>query len=131
MNDILLDGEANARIKQTMVKNPSKGNPRRGSDGLTGGRIFPPAAIVSANDAVSPDEWGFTDTSFTVNADGAITVTGNRYPGLSGQVLPNLLPWFRTVVGIDFPIEDEQRGSYPPPVDDSNRHRDISCRGAN
>src|SRR4029077_5869686 len=112
-NDILLDGEANARIKQTMVKNPSKGNPRRSLGGLTEGRIFPPPPVVPANDVESPDEWGFTDTSFTVNADGAITVTGNRYPGLSGQVLPNLLPWFRTVVGIDFPIEDEERGSYP------------------
>ena len=100
------------------MKNLSKGNPRRGRGGLTGGRIFPPPPTVPESDAVSADEWGFADTSFTVNADGAITVTGNRYPGLSGQVLPNLLPWFRTVVGIDFPIEDEQRGSYPPPVAD-------------
>jgi len=65
---------------------------------------------------VSADEWGFADTSFTVNAEGAITVTGTRYPGLSGEVLPNLLPWFRTVIGIDFPIEDEDNGSYPPQV---------------
>jgi alkyldihydroxyacetonephosphate synthase len=108
-----------------MVKNPTKGNPRRGRGGLTGGRIFPPAPIVPANDTVSADEWGFADTSFTVNADGAITVTGNRYPGLSGQVLPNLLPWFRTVVGIDFPIEDEQRGSYPPPVDEPKPAEDF------
>ena len=99
-----------------MVKNPTKGNPRRGRGGLTGGRIFPPPPTIPESDAVSADEWGFADTSFTVNAAGAITVTGNRYPGLSGQVLPNLLPWFRTVVGIDFPIEDEHRGSYPPPV---------------
>jgi alkyldihydroxyacetonephosphate synthase len=68
---------------------------------------------------VSVAEWGFADTSFTVNADGAITVTGSRYPGLSGEVLPNLLPWFRTVVGIDFPIEDGHNGSYPPQVGES------------
>jgi len=67
---------------------------------------------------VSADEWGFADTSFTVNAEGAITVTGHRYPGLSGEVLPNLLPWFRTVVGIDFAIENEERSGYPPPVDE-------------
>lgn len=108
-----------------MVKNPTKGNPRRGLGGLTGGRIFPPPPTIPASDAVSADEWGFVDTSFTVNADGAITVTGNRYPGLSGQVLPNLLPWFRTVVGIDFPIEDEQRGSYPPPVADPRPAEDF------
>ncbi|HUQ19916.1 MAG TPA: FAD-binding oxidoreductase [Gemmatimonadaceae bacterium] len=67
---------------------------------------------------MSANEWGFADTSFTVNAEGAITVTGHRYPGLSGEVLPNLLPWFRTVVGIDFPIEAEERSGYPPRVDE-------------
>jgi alkyldihydroxyacetonephosphate synthase len=86
---------------------------------LSEGRIYPPPQAPRADDAVSPDEWGFADTSFTVNTDGAITVTGNRYPGLSGEVLPNLLPWFRTVVGIDFPIEDEDSGSYPPQVAES------------
>jgi alkyldihydroxyacetonephosphate synthase len=86
---------------------------------LTQGRIYPPPPAPAADDALSPDEWGFADTSFTVNADGAITITGNRYPGLSGEVLPNLLPWFRTVVGVDFPIEDEETGSYPPPVAES------------
>jgi len=86
---------------------------------LARGRIYPPPPELRPDDALSPDEWGFADTSFTVNADGAITITGTRYPGLSGQVLPNLLPWFRTVVGVDFPIEDEETGSYPPPVAES------------
>jgi hypothetical protein len=86
---------------------------------LSQGRIYPPPPVPRADDALSPDEWGFADTSFTVNADGAITITGDRYPGLSGEVLPNLLPWFRTVVGVDFPIEDEEIGNYPPPVDES------------
>ncbi len=49
--------------------------------------------------------WGFRDTTFAVDSDGAITVTGNRYPGLSGETLPDLLPWFRKVVGIDFVLE--------------------------
>lgn len=47
---------------------------------------------------------------------GAITVTGRRYPGLSGEILPSLLPWFRTVIGIDFSVDDGNRGSYPPRV---------------
>ena len=49
--------------------------------------------------------WGFRDTTFAVDKDGAITVTGSRYPGLSGETLPELLPWFRKVVGIDFTLE--------------------------
>jgi alkyldihydroxyacetonephosphate synthase len=102
-----------------MVKNPFGGNPKRPARALAQGRVFPPPPPSHAEDAVSADEWGFADTSFTVNADGAITVTGNRYPGLSGEVLPNLLPWFRTVVGIDFPIEDEDIGSYPPQIGES------------
>lgn len=91
-------------------------NAKRGIPVLTQSRIYPPPPEPRPEDDVSADEWGFADTSFTVNADGAITVTGSRYPGLSGEVLPNLLPWFRTVVGIDFQIEDEARGGYPPPV---------------
>jgi hypothetical protein len=102
VNDILIGGGANPRIEQTMVKNPFGGNPKRAVRALTQGRIFPPAALPSADDEISADEWGFTVTLFTVNADGAITVTGSRYPGFSGEVLPNLLPWFRTVVGRRF-----------------------------
>jgi alkyldihydroxyacetonephosphate synthase len=62
------------------------------------------------------DEWGFADTSFEVNSRGAISVTGNRYPGLSGEILPNLLPWFRSVIGIDFSVDDGNAGIYPPRV---------------
>jgi alkyldihydroxyacetonephosphate synthase len=100
-----------------MVKMPLSRNSRRHIPTLTQARIYPPPPEARPEDAVSADEWGFADTSFTVNDEEAITVTGNRYPGLSGEVLPNLLPWFRTVVGINFPIEGESTG-YPPPVDE-------------
>lgn len=63
--------------------------------------------------------WGFRDTAFGVDRAGAITVTGNRYPGLSGETLPALLPWFRTVVGIDFPLEQMEDEDYSPPVPES------------
>nr|MDQ3081918.1 hypothetical protein [Gemmatimonadota bacterium] len=52
---------------------------------LSQGRIFPPPLAKKPGDSISASEWGFVDTSFAVDADGAITVTGNRYPGLSGQ----------------------------------------------
>ena len=81
------------------------------------GRIHPPPAPPPApGDAVISDAWGFADTSFAVDASGAITVTGSRYPGLSGETLPELLPWFRKVVECDFSLQDVNAGSYPPPV---------------
>jgi alkyldihydroxyacetonephosphate synthase len=84
-------------------------------------RIEPqPPAHDEPRDAVRNDGWGFADTAFGVTADGHITVTGNRYPGLSGQVLPNLLPWFRRVIAVDFPL-DTPGGSYPPPVGEPRR----------
>ena len=69
------------------------------------GCIYPAPPEHDPRDATSNYAWGFRDTAFAVDANGAITVTGNRYPGLSGETLPDLLPWFRTVVGIDFPLE--------------------------
>lgn len=63
--------------------------------------------------------WGFRDTTFAVDQAGAITVSGNRYPGLSGETLPDLLPWFRKVVGIDFALEPGAPGEPHPHVPES------------
>ncbi|HSK18262.1 MAG TPA: FAD-binding oxidoreductase [Longimicrobiales bacterium] len=79
-------------------------------------RIEPPPAQDDPRDAVRDDGWGFADTAFGLTAEGHITVTGGRYAGLSGEVLPNLLPWFRRVIAVDFPL-DSPDGAYPPPVD--------------
>jgi len=83
------------------------------------GRIYPPPVVENPGDAISATEWGFVDTSFAVDHSGAITVKGDRYPGLSGQTLPDLLPWFRSVVGIDFSVLDPAASSYPPYVPES------------
>lgn len=94
-------------------------SPRGGTSTPPAGarRIEPPAPPQDGPaDAVRSDGWGFADTAFSVTADGHITVTGSRYPGLSGQVLPNLLPWFRRVIDVDFPLHPPG-GGYPPPVD--------------
>jgi len=96
-----------------MLKRPDRANSTR-SLSSPEGRIFPPPLAPDPKDAVSVKEWGFRDTSFAVDANGAITVTGSRYPGLSGETLPNLLPWFRTVVGIDFSVTDDDASNYPP-----------------
>lgn len=82
------------------------------------GRIFPGPAKHDPRDAISTQAWGFQDTTFAVDETGAITVTGDRYPGLSGERLPDLLPWFRKVVGIDFPLEPGTAHFELPPVPD-------------
>jgi alkyldihydroxyacetonephosphate synthase len=99
-----------------MLKKPSGTKPRHAGLSSTKGRLFPPPLPPDPRDAVSVEEWGFRDTSFAVDDSGAITVTGDRYPGLSGETLPNLLPWFRTVLGIDFSVTDGDASNYPPRV---------------
>ncbi|MEO5588454.1 MAG: FAD-binding oxidoreductase [Gemmatimonadaceae bacterium] len=100
---------------------------RRTSAALTTStrRIHPAAPKHDPRDAISTQSWGFRDTTFALDNSGAITVTGNRYPGLSGQRLPDLLPWFRKVVGIDFPLEGGE-AEYPlPPVPDPRPAREF------
>ena len=80
------------------------------------GRIYPGPPKHDPRDVISTQSWGFEDTSFAVDSTGAITVTGDRYPGLSGQTLPDLLPWFRKVVEIDFPLEPGEAHFELPPV---------------
>jgi alkyldihydroxyacetonephosphate synthase len=80
------------------------------------GRIYPGPPKHDPRDSMSTQSWGFQDTTFAVDETGAITVTGDRYPGLSGQRLPDLLPWFRKVVGIDFPLEPGTVTYKLPPV---------------
>jgi alkyldihydroxyacetonephosphate synthase len=80
------------------------------------GRINPGPPKHDPRDVISTQAWGFEDTTFAVDSTGAITVTGDRYPGLSGQRLPDLLPWFRKVVEIDFPLEPGEAHFELPPV---------------
>ncbi len=80
------------------------------------GRIHPGPPKHDPRDVISTQSWGFEDTTFAVDSSGAITVTGDRYPGLSGERLPDLLPWFRKVIGIDFPLEPGEAHFDLPPV---------------
>ena len=89
------------------------------------GRIHPGPPKHDPRDAISTQSWGFEDTTFAVDDTGAITVTGDRYPGLSGERLPDLLPWFRKVVGIDFPLEPGTAHFALPPVPASRPAREF------
>jgi alkyldihydroxyacetonephosphate synthase len=66
-------------------------------------RIRPPAPPHHPADVLRDDGWGFADTEFGSKAD-VISMSGTRYPGLSGEALPHLLPWFRSMIGVDFTI---------------------------
>jgi alkyldihydroxyacetonephosphate synthase len=101
-----------------MPKSSSPGRKPRSIRSSAEGRIHPPPPRENPRDGHSPDGWGFADTAFSANDRGEITVTGNRYAGLSGETLPNLLPWFRSVIGIDFPLREVVTTGYPPAVPD-------------
>ena len=79
-------------------------------------RIFPPPPAIPAQDAESLDLWGFKDTRFSINDRGNIRVTGNRYDGLSGEELPDLLPWFSAVIETPLSPQDVVASAYPTPV---------------
>jgi alkyldihydroxyacetonephosphate synthase len=78
-------------------------------------RIIPGPAPTTDDDALAPDVWGFRDTRFTLLPNGSVTLTGGRY-ALSGQELPDLLPWVERVMSVTLPRTGLQESSYPPAV---------------
>lgn len=77
------------------------------------GRLIPPVPTPGAGELESLDVWGFKDTAFRLNERGHVEVTGNRYPGLSGEELPNLLPWFQGVLGAPVDLNHRMTSRYP------------------
>lgn len=84
------------------------------------GRIIPgnPPAPEEAEESL--DVWGFRDSGFRVLPNGHVLLTGSRY-ALSGQELPDLLPWIRSVMAVDFPPTDTHDSAYPPDVPEPRR----------
>jgi alkyldihydroxyacetonephosphate synthase len=77
--------------------------------------IYPEPITISPDEVESWENWGFRDTSFTINERDVVQITGNRYE-LSGQELPRLLPWIRETLAIDLDPRDEHRNSYPTEI---------------
>jgi alkyldihydroxyacetonephosphate synthase len=77
--------------------------------------IYPDAVKPAADETESFDNWGFKDTRFDINANGAATILGTRYE-LSGQELPRLLPWIRETLGVDLDPKDIHQTSYPTEI---------------
>ncbi len=78
-------------------------------------RIIPSQSAPDDGSDLSPDVWGFRDTRFAVLPNGNVTLTGSRY-SLSGSELPELIPWIKRTLGIDFSVTDTHDASYPPAI---------------
>ena len=80
--------------------------------------IYPEPTKIGADEAESPDNWGFADTRFAINDAGNVTILGDRYE-LSGKELVRLLPWIRETLNIDLDAKDIHQSSYPPLIPES------------
>jgi alkyldihydroxyacetonephosphate synthase len=78
-------------------------------------RIVPEPLARSERDAESPDVWGFADSGFVIDAEGQVIFRGSRY-AISGQVIPDLLPWAEGILGLPLSPRDVHEPRYPTPV---------------
>ena len=78
-------------------------------------RIIPGDPPHDDGDEESLDVWGFRDSGFAAGPNGNVVLAGSRYP-LSGTELPDLLPWVRDILGVDFDFRDTHDSAYPPEV---------------
>ncbi|TMA36020.1 MAG: FAD-binding oxidoreductase [Deltaproteobacteria bacterium] len=78
-------------------------------------RIEPDPPSRDPRDAEHPEVWGFADSGFTVTSSGAVSFTGARYP-ISGQLLPDFLPWARDTIDAPLAPGDVHVSGYPTPV---------------
>jgi alkyldihydroxyacetonephosphate synthase len=77
---------------------------------ITSGGAPPPSGAE-----VSLDVWGYRDTAFSILPNGSVSLSGARY-ALSGHELPDLYPWMKRVLGVDFDAGDLHPSSYPPSI---------------
>jgi len=85
------------------------------------GRIEPDPPTADPPDALALDVWGFADSGFVIDDAGVVTFTGDRYP-LSGQPLPDLLPWARETIDAPLPPDDVHGSRYPTEIPERTPH---------
>ena len=84
-------------------------------------RIVPERIEIGPDQVESLDTWGFRDTRFVARPDGVVVMEGDRYE-LSGQELPDLLPWAQETFHPDFAPDNLFLPSYPPKIPPPRRH---------
>jgi alkyldihydroxyacetonephosphate synthase len=87
-------------------------------------RIIPPPPPDHHGDEESLDVWGFRDSAFTLLPNGHVLFTGSRY-ALCGVELPDVLPWVRRTLGVDFPLDDTHDSAYPREVPPATENPDF------
>ncbi|HSC89331.1 MAG TPA: FAD-binding oxidoreductase [Polyangiaceae bacterium] len=93
----------------------SAGNGSKAGDkGFNGTRIVPPPPVPDGVEEAR-DAWGFADTRFEVKPNGAVVLTGNRYP-LCEAELPALMPWFAHKLEAPLGYDNQNPPRYPPEV---------------
>jgi alkyldihydroxyacetonephosphate synthase len=75
-------------------------------------RIVPEPPAPQPPGEVSLDVWGFADSGFRVNEAGQVEFRGARY-AFSGKVIPNLLPWAETILGLPLDPKQRRASGYP------------------
>uniref|UniRef100_A0A0N5A1U2 Alkylglycerone-phosphate synthase n=1 Tax=Parastrongyloides trichosuri TaxID=131310 RepID=A0A0N5A1U2_PARTI len=64
--------------------------------------------------------WGYKDSSFEINKDGDVVMTGGKYD-ISGEVLPNLRPYMETNLDVDINNKYDStlktNIKFPKPID--------------
>jgi alkyldihydroxyacetonephosphate synthase len=96
------------------------GAPMFRDGGESSSRIVPGRRPAARDEAESLDGWGFQGEGFHLLPNGNVILRGDRYAG-SGVELPDLLPWVRKTLAIDFPIGDVHPSRYPPDIPEPRR----------
>jgi len=84
-------------------------------------RIVPEPIEIRPDEVESLDAWGFRETRFVARSDGVVVMEGDRYE-LSGQELPDLLPWAQQTFHPDFAPDNLYLPHYPPEIPTPRRH---------
>ena len=81
----------------------------------TAQRIVPEPTVIGPDEVESLHTWGFRDTRFVARPDGVVVLEGSRYE-LSGQELPDLLPWAQKTFHPDFAPDNLFLPEGPPRI---------------
>jgi hypothetical protein len=75
-------------------------------------RIVPEPPAPQPPGEESLEVWGFADSGFRVNEAGQVEFRVARY-ATSGKVIPNLLPWAETILGLPLDPKQRRASGYP------------------
>ena len=84
-------------------------------------RIVPEPWVPDPQDVESFDVWGFRDTAFQLRDDGAVVLTGSRYP-LCGEEMAELLGWVHDTIHPAVRPDDRHPSRYPPEIPAARSH---------